>query len=797
MFSCTRNASVLLTGAHHVWSIPAESSTGHLLFLYPPWYRSSLRRSQHAAAAARVGHGILAKGTCLELPPPPYADRLANASDRTARFVKYDWEPNRIRVDTARAAPVTQQPKGHPAPLSPLPVSSLNTRSNIAVYADKANEPSIQDGVDERKARRWRRVLDQSKTRQDEDKELVHHVQMYSAGSREATRKRSPAEAQAARSNRMHTIVDLLSNKLEKNRSPRLDQIQVKEEILFEIIGGFGEAIWKHLSCEVHMLPKNANDPPGKRTVNLRGTTSARSITRTYLEGLSLSEALKDGDEKLFRTRYSQRKQPVRHQRTCRADNVPKPEHWSIRSFADYVEDITLMRVSWVRRRQLYSPHESHNEVVARCLDKVFGDPDLVPYLSTRALRYALRFACQHTNISILVHRLLAAARNADLRLTPDTFGILLDANLTKDDATGLSTILSGIGAQEFVTGEGIWAEALRNATSNKETRRILSIMLNNKFTESSKAKTEIVIAMMRLRASYLRPDLEAFRKLEESMNEKLGPRWLNVTVINRMLVICISRKMFDVATTVVQFALNREVPLKPSTLSLIFSLFERSRSPEQALELFCSYLAEAVGIDEVIVVSTLFKTAWRAHLYNVCRVLWHYAASHGIISREMQELVNTWLIRNVQMRPDDGQPPRRLAAKIIAGTDLSMTDLKSTLPILAERCGSTSDPISILSAWTPNDGTRDEQLSLAYAIMHRDLNAFKTWQPMARSDFTTLLQEAFGKDRDWHARDLVRGDNLETILKERIAIQLIPRSQHSGSQHSNRDPNDRRTEAS
>jgi hypothetical protein len=83
---------------------------------------------------------------------------------------------------------------------------------------------------------------------------------------------------------------------------------------------------------------------------------------------------------------------------------------------------------------------------------------------------------------------------------------------------------------------------------------------------------------------------------------------------------------------------------------------------------------------------------------------------------------------------------------------------------------------MKVLARWTPDDGPRQEQLSLAYTIMQRDLTAYKRFWPFRPQQLFDLLRRAYKIDCEWmHQKKVRKYSDLGWMMESAIDVPLQP----------------------
>jgi hypothetical protein len=241
------------------------------------------------------------------------------------------------------------------------------------------------------------------------------------------------------------------------------------------------------------------------------------------------------------------------------------------------------------------------------------------------------------------------------------------------------------------------------------------------------------------------------------------------------MLHVCAEKKLWDVVPRVVELGERRGGLFNTGTHSALLKVFQKRGSVRDSIGLLESHFAKTVGRDSAFAIPMVFMTAWNSRFYNVCRVLWRYAAVSGNIAFNMQNVVATSLIKNNDETNNSASHLWRITAgKVIVGTDLDVSGLASQYRFLNE--DGLKNPMKVLAQWTPDDGPRQEQLSLAYTILQRDLTAYKHFWRLRSQQLFDLLKKAYELDCEWMHRKKVRQySDLSWMIEDAIEVPLKP----------------------
>ena len=577
--------------------------------------------------------------------------------------------------------------------------------------------------------------------------------------------------------------IRLLAQLIHRPKEVLGERLELHRNTVHRLTGSVDANAWFHQvgwGCEVRVLEERARDR-NKVVVALHGMTRARRLTREYLleadrdvvESAPWHLSPKDDSARILFV-LSSLKWHLRTRDVRRADKVEYPQSWTVRSFADVIETLTTMQIPRQLRRELYEGTETHNHAVARVIESLFSDPRSTPYISSRALNAALNFTCKHTEIVDTSNFLFQKAKSIGLSLQADTFNILMEESLRQNKLSHYQSLLADMRRMGIVPNGMTWLALLRVTKSRTGHRAILQ-HLRQKWPKDSMVWQQVALELISNDfAKHVRLE-KSFYYFVDFMDQSLPSAWLSARCINRMLMVCAKHKLWDIVPRIVEFGERRGGYFNTATQTRLLSVFQKRGSIRDSIDLLESDFAKTVGRDSAFAIPTVFITAWNNRFYNVCRVLWRYAAVNGIITSTMQNVVTLSLTKNNDESSDSGSHLWRMTAgKVIAGMDLKTPDLGAGYRFLSKE--GLRDPMKVLAQWTPDDGPRQEQLALAVTIIQRDLTAYKRFWHFRSEQLFDLLRKAYEMDCDWmHNKKVRRYSDLSWMIESAIEVPLQP----------------------
>jgi pentatricopeptide repeat protein len=565
------------------------------------------------------------------------------------------------------------------------------------------------------------------------------------------------------------------------------ERILLPERTVLFLTGTTHENAWIHKSrggCEVHVLPKTTG-ATRQREVILRGSNVARSATKEFLRIMDeqvqgISEATGENLERHIRWFPADPDFNPDAQDAPRADDLPIPEEWSVKTFSNYVEDLCGMRIARGRQRELYPDEETLHQNVASVLEKLFTSEELTPYLSSHAFNLALQFTCISGELGPTTDLLYSRAKQLGLHRQIWLFNIMIERALRMKRIDLLKTLTKDM-QEAGVVPDGItWSKLLFVVPTAFARQHILDFIFRVFSAEFTTVQAHIAQRLVEVEMVRIVEKADGLRQFIQRMDSALGKEWLAARTLDTIIKTCADNKLWQSADEILAIATERQVKMLPSTIKALMYLHYQRGDLNAVIALLESPWVLELGYDSTCAIHWAFLTAWRRQRYNTCRVLWQYAATRGLISYQMQKRVLNSLTRNQNLA---ALPEHRswedLAGKLIIGTDLDTTNFCEQFPRLNKYFSTTRNPLQWLGQWTPNNGTREEQNALAYLLIHRDLEAWKVLKQLSRYDLPKLLYAARRKDQAWVLEKFDKHATLAEMLSNAIRVPLVPARQH------------------
>lgn len=521
--------------------------------------------------------------------------------------------------------------------------------------------------------------------------------------------------------------------------------------------------------CQIHVLGADQSDGLNRKAI-LGGSPRAielaeESIAATLAAGNgsaggtqfsilpSPHSAQTDRKVSMRRVWVPQR----REQHSLRVDQVrpeelPRPEEWTVRSFADYVQDLTNLSIPRSMHRRLYQEGETHVSTVRNMLYDLFNDPANEEFFSTRAINLAIEFFYRH--------RYVPTARSLFSKfipfLTVDSFNIMLRSIAGDGDIHTFNYFLELMERLDIQPNGKTWVALVKGLPHAVIKSRAIACMrasglLDNPSTLRALATLTVGDDFI----SHLNSGQDAASFLE-FMDKRWGAGWFSTAAVNQLITNAVDKGDWEACIQVEKYCKEKNLKLTTGTLNRMLGHFRKKGNMHGALETFFHFMKHYGVRADAITVQTLFSTAWRTKKYNLCRVLWRYACMHGTVTWGTQNRILESLLQNTVTRSQDKWLTS--AGKVVIGIDLDESALESRFGSLKTETPTTNptNAAHLLVGYRPDGTQREEQRELAELMLARDLDAVTRFVP--KNSLEEMIEEAAAVDKEWGWK-LVNGE--------------------------------------
>lgn len=548
--------------------------------------------------------------------------------------------------------------------------------------------------------------------------------------------------------------------------------VMLPHTTIADFIGDLGESKWyvqtpgSTDSCLVHVLPGGAVEDGCSRKVVLSGSMTARAIAAHHLHTLAAQTPLKgsDGGRVKIRLVCAPSRLWPRAGQPQRADEVPPPETWTTKSFANYVETLTTLAMPHSTHRLLYRRGERHAHIVRNLLFQLFDNPTLTPFLSTRAINLLIVYLDRHGFFPVL----RALFWRLEPLLTTRSANTLLRVAASKGDLRmfrQIVRVMSGIsesGGTRLIPPNGLTWVALATAVRPPRVREaVVAIMRELGVLDSTFYLQSAMPAIIKydLKAHMARGgDISTFvaltsRRFGGNVDDH---RWLCTTAVREM--VRVARQQRNTPALEAIWALVHQHGMRPDawTVKEMLRHYADIGDLRSGMEFFfrapLQLHGDSAGIaapSDANTLDVLFALSWRARALNTARVLWQYACIGGAVSWRMRAAVLDSLVQNaVDESGATADEWTRMAGKVIVGigSHSPFTSSKSEGQGEGDEerdCIATS--AASLLTYAPRGPQRQRQWQLAHELLAADMEVPRRFRAVGR--LRTVLYKAYKRD--------------------------------------------------
>ena len=443
----------------------------------------------------------------------------------------------------------------------------------------------------------------------------------------------------------------------------------------------------------------------------------------------------------------------ITHYHEYRAMDIPRPSAWSQESFAVYVKELALSKVSRVMQRHLYGTNQSHVYATRDVLLALFQDDSMRPCLTPLAFENAMMFFYRYG----MVHscrKLFNLMTTLEIPIFPSTFNLMLRAAAEKKDLHNFTYLLRAMIRMGVKPNENTWVAFIAAISSKVIKIAIIKQMRELGLLERVDIVQAVVVELLPTEiSSHVESGLD-LNVLIEHLDSKYSGKWLSTVSGN---IMC--RKLGELGrisdiVKVLDIMLERNCRPDKLTLSILLTHCTRVVDGDLALR-FLALFQNRYGVcPNVYHFHALFMLAWRSRRYNMCKVVWQAACVKAAVSYRMQELVMRSLLRNTPRAPCKPREQwMKEAGKVMIGVGLGRPEWPQNKK-QTQAMADTHKVRTILELATYAEGRelRTYRLARAKALLAADLAASSNYR-LSKS-FLSLLDEALKLDYKWQKED-------------------------------------------
>ncbi|KAJ5103988.1 hypothetical protein N7532_004517 [Penicillium argentinense] len=449
----------------------------------------------------------------------------------------------------------------------------------------------------------------------------------------------------------------------------------------------------------------------------------------------------------------------------------------TVRELAEYIDDLTHARAPHLFEKVANNYRIlHHHEQIAKELLYLFRQDYVQKLCSSAALNQALTFLCEHEFLRIA----RVVFSRAEHVATAETYNIFLRYAGRRQDIIMFRKLLVSMSRAQIRPNPETWIALLSAMVTPSAKASLMTHMVHKGLLkETSILRTSLQLTIHDSLWIHLEngQSMESFIAL---MYDTHGANWFSISLLSQMFAVTCRQRNFAATDALLKICFESQLPVGSETLSAVLGMCRRNISA--ALR----YTIELLRIPGFRLseeeFDLLFRIAYKAQRYNICRVLWRYACVYECVSYRMKLIVTSSLCRHTVRMGITREETRNWhvnAGKFIAG-------LEQHLPVKSPNTWYPKYVIDglpsefrnnalgyLLSSGFKTGAERTFQLRVASAVAQRD-RLSGAYRYHAMFPLSVMLEAAEIIDNDWRTRPPM---TLSEMLDEGIKVPIARRS--------------------
>ncbi|KZZ87161.1 hypothetical protein AAP_05916 [Ascosphaera apis ARSEF 7405] len=563
------------------------------------------------------------------------------------------------------------------------------------------------------------------------------------------------------------------------------EAIEIPETTIAELLGDIGENkfyMTNMSGCMIHVLPRGIDFDGNHRRIVLTGSPVARRMTIEVLQDLAAETKLKGESDNLqaLKIRFAWSSSGQSRVGAKRADTVPTPVTWTLKSFSQFIEHLVSVPMAYSNHRILYKPEERHTRIVCNILCRMFDDPVITPLMSTYPINILISYLNKHGSLP----QLWALYNKIEPFMTTRSFNTLLENVALKGDLRLFNNIVNKMRVASVKPNAITWACLLRASRTRTARASIFCAMRDQGMLDNDHYLQSAMPPI--LSRDYYRMVQTGTTAADfvKYMDSKIGSRWFSKLAAREMVYVSVMFRDKAGIGTILEHC--DKLGIKPDnwTSNQILRLFATVKDFVGGIRFFL-YAHEHYNFQaDHEVLDMLFLLAWNCEAPNTCRVIWWYACLKEGASWTMRSKIKDSLQQNAKAVSNisDSKTPandtwENIAGKLIVGIDPSallkiqqdklFTAWRDAMEANKPDGYSKTNPLKIidyLNTYTPQGELRRQQCQLVEHIVRSDMNAALRWETTA--PFVDMLIDAANIDANKDESDIWGADiSVEKVM--------------------------------
>ncbi|KAJ5390760.1 uncharacterized protein N7496_001828 [Penicillium cataractarum] len=421
------------------------------------------------------------------------------------------------------------------------------------------------------------------------------------------------------------------------------------------------------------------------------------------------------------------------------------PSFASVKEFADHVEDV----VNSQPRNPFKAAREDERSDIpyagraATYLSRLFSRDSNRKFFSTAALNSALRYLYKYERLSVA----RTVFSEAEHLATVDSYNILLQSAALRQDRRMFEFFLEAMAQRRIRPNAGTWLALLQGMLTQKTKAMIIKDMAKKGYMKDINA---IRSALQSTISDSFFVHLESGRDVHsffDLMIKTHGADWFTASLLSQMFNVTSRLKNRVAMQELLDICIEYHLDMNSACLMQVLDMVEDDIFT--ALEYTFKIMKRLSFTLEGHALEKLFFIAYKGCHYNICRVLWHYACMEDAGTHHMRAVVLDSLVRNVSLRTSSDDV--RKIWHVCAGKVIIRRNSRAKFRISQEHLDQLPpefhhNPFLYLVSGYKAGPDRALQLQLAKAYMHRDILT----EAFPKYSLPLMLEAAATMDQEW-----------------------------------------------
>ncbi|KAI9044475.1 uncharacterized protein KD926_001076 [Aspergillus affinis] len=544
-------------------------------------------------------------------------------------------------------------------------------------------------------------------------------------------------------------------------------ELSIREETVGLLAGvtnyGMRENIWYipiHHGCKIHLLHPRDGDGRNRRVIISGSDRAVELVSDRFILAQSLQEK---ADPMIDLQRPPVPIISSRHQLISKGIKPPVIRGtWDIQlSTPGVIDTIKPLaeNLSTVREFAEYveeltiskPPPESigekmpHRKKIADALVAVFQVDAYEKLFSSAALNEALSWMCEYK----CLRHVYPVLRRAQHVATVDTINILLGTAASRQDPNTYHRLLKAMLRAKIRPNEQTWITFLDHVALPKEREQLSNwLVRQGRIAGIDSRRAALRLTLNERFLSHL----ERKRSVDSFVHKvnTLTDNWFSAKSIGQMFSVISHRMDYESLDRMLEICREQNFDVDSFAILRVMKMFGDDTFLALRYLYRCHLYPERVFED--IMWEKLFVMACNDHRYNIARVVWRYACMYQGVTTRMKKAANVALITRLK-KPRNSEYVNAwitTAGRVIVGLDLHLPKYIEKSKVMEYAPSEYhSNLIAYLIPMKLTGKERIRQVKFAKLLLHRDIRVGPFYRP--ELPFPVMLEAAAQLDREWH----------------------------------------------